>query len=98
MADINEMNGRLIRLEYWRDGNGTPGAAAKLVHHDQRIETLEQRDKAESNRIKTAVHEAMDERAKSKEGRSRANAPIIAASISTIGMIIIALLTIFFGQ
>ena len=100
MADVAA---KVEELERWRDGNGKPGAAAKLADHEKRIVTNEQKigehdrclksleihKAGEKLAMQEAVESVLRKRGRSVEGVIRALGPYAAA----LGAIISAWLT-----
>ena len=100
MADIAA---KIDELERWRDGNGKPGAAAKLADHEKRISTAESKisehdrclkgleihQAGERLAMQEAVESVLRKRGRSLEGVIRAFGPYAAA----LGAIISAWLT-----
>ena len=94
---------KVEELERWRDGNGKPGAAAKLADHEKRIGTAENKISEHDRCLKSleihqageqlamqeAVESVLRKRGRSVEGVIRALGPYAAA----LGAIISAYLT-----
>lgn len=94
---------KLEELERWRDGNGKPGAAAKLSDHEKRVTAAENKisehdrclkgleihQAGERLAMQEAVESVLRKRGRSVEGVIRALGPYVAA----LGAIISAYLT-----
>ena len=101
MADVAA---KVEELERWRDGNGKPGAAAKLADHEKRIGVNEQKigehDKClkgmelhqagEKLAMQEIIEAALRKRSRSVEGVIRAFGPYFAAVVS----ILVALISV----
>lgn len=87
-----DLSNRVAKLEYWRNGNGTPGAAETIVNHEDRIDEIEKHHLQEGEVIKKAVKEAMSERSKSREGLLRAFGPYFAAICAIVSAVLVAVL------
>lgn len=94
---------KIDELERWRDGNGKPGAAAKLSDHEKRMAAAENKisehdrclkkidlhHAGEKLAMQEAVESVLRKRGRSIEGVIRALGPYVAA----LGAIISAYLT-----
>lgn len=70
---------RISALEYWRNGNGTPGAAATIENHESRIYDIEMHHAKEEQLIIKAVKKALKEYNRNAIAYIKAFAPYFAA-------------------
>jgi hypothetical protein len=82
-----------IKLQHTVFGNGVEGLVQIARDQEQRLAAVEAHHMKESQIIYSAVKSAMDERAKSTEGKIRAFAPYFSAIFGLVGGVVIALIT-----
>jgi len=95
----DSVSGRVVKLEYWRDGNGAKGAEERLQAVEEGVKimiggtaiTKEQIDLIGESAAFHIVRSARD-KDKTTISKVKAFAPIVVAIITTAGMILIALL------
>lgn len=87
MADLT-LKARVEKIEYWRNGNGTKGAAEKLEDHEERISCIEMHNAKEEVIIGRAIKKAIKEHNSSLSGIVRSLSPYVALIAWAIYLIV----------
>jgi hypothetical protein len=99
MADA--IDEKVNNLWYWKNGNGSEGAAKKIEDLEdwkQEHEILHVKDKAERQaELISLFNSAMDERAKSRAGKLRNWGPYFASIIGLLSAVAVAIINAILG-